>query len=154
MDAFIKDLGFLNWWIGVVIVGIIINLLSAYLKSPTDKILSGFSKWWATRTEKERKARTLRIQKLIDNPDEQIFALIEALHVRVRAVFFALIAGIFGIFIIIGTIYQVHGFSDLLLKIFAVFSALFAFNYFNGAAERLDEITEARRKRSPIVSPP
>src|SRR5258708_31110019 len=140
MDAFMKDVSSVNWWIGVVIVGILINLLSAYLKNPADKVLSGISKWWATRTEKQRKERNLRIQKLIDSPDEQIFALIEALHVRVRGVFFTLISGICGIIVIIGIIYQVYGFSDLLLKFWAIFCALFAFNFFNDAAERLDEI--------------
>ncbi len=40
------------WWFGVFIVGIIINLLSSYIKSPLDKFLSSISSKWEERVLK------------------------------------------------------------------------------------------------------
>ena len=70
----------------MVIIGIDINVASAYVKGPCDRILSASSKWWATRTEAQRKARDERIALLRTSKDEQTFALIQALHVRVRSI--------------------------------------------------------------------
>jgi hypothetical protein len=43
----------LYWWFSVVIVGILVNLASGYLKAPIDKILSSWSSRWKERVERE-----------------------------------------------------------------------------------------------------
>jgi len=43
-----------TWWISVVVVGLIVNLASAYLKGPLDNSLASSSAWWRRRSEKRR----------------------------------------------------------------------------------------------------
>jgi len=40
MKAWLQNLSTLEWWLGVVVVGIAINLVSAYLKRPFDKVFN------------------------------------------------------------------------------------------------------------------
>lgn len=56
MDDLINDVGSLTWWIGVVLVGLLINLFSAYLKPLLDGALSALSKQWRTRSQLAREA--------------------------------------------------------------------------------------------------
>jgi hypothetical protein len=64
-----KDLTSFHWWMGVVIVGILINLISDYLKPRADKLLSSMSTWYGTRTESLSKAGREMIYKYIYNND-------------------------------------------------------------------------------------
>ncbi|MBI3174938.1 MAG: hypothetical protein HYZ25_14530 [Chloroflexi bacterium] len=53
----IEILGNLNspaWWFTAVVVAIIINLASSYLKEPLDNSLSKVSSWWRFRSEKQK----------------------------------------------------------------------------------------------------
>ncbi|WP_374562515.1 hypothetical protein [Ideonella sp.] len=43
MDEFVASLGTAYWWLSVVLVGIAINLVSAYLKRPIDSAMSRVS---------------------------------------------------------------------------------------------------------------
>lgn len=43
------------WWITVVFTGILINIVSSYLRESLDSYLSKISKWWNTRSESEGK---------------------------------------------------------------------------------------------------
>ena len=92
MNTSFQSLDSIDWWFGVVVVGIAINLVSAYIKGPCDRVLSGASMWWATRSEAQRKARAERIARLRASKDEQTFALIQALHIRVRSILMVLTA--------------------------------------------------------------
>ncbi len=56
MDDLINNVGSLTWWISVVLVGVLINLVSAYLKSLLDRVLSGLSEQWKMRSQLAREA--------------------------------------------------------------------------------------------------
>jgi hypothetical protein len=67
MSELLKDLTSFHWWMGVVIVGIVINLASDYLKPRADKLLSSMSTWYGTRTESLSRASQERMYKYIHN---------------------------------------------------------------------------------------
>ena len=91
MDEFSKSISSLSWWLGVVVVGILLNIISAYLKSPLDRLFSGVSGWWRTRSDVERSKRAAAIAKLSGNFEEQIvLAHTETRH-RLRGTLFALV---------------------------------------------------------------
>ena len=48
-----------EWWVTVVIAGIMINLLSGYIKSTLDTRLSRISNWWNTRTTEKREKKRI-----------------------------------------------------------------------------------------------
>lgn len=64
MEEFLKSLGSINWWLGVVFVGLLLNVLSAYLKSPIDRLLNSASKAWRNRSEASKKRSNAYIEQL------------------------------------------------------------------------------------------
>lgn len=151
MNSWFQNLGSLDWWIGVVLVGILINLASEYLKNPVDRLLVRSSTWWATRTEKQRAARELRIQKLRSSQEEQVFALLETLYSRVSSTMMVLAGGIF--FVLLETLRshaEKGGPHKLLLcgKILALFAVLLGMRGWWEVIRRRGEISEARNLKS------
>lgn len=64
MEQFLKDITSTSWWIGVVVVGIIINLISSYLKPFLDERMSKFSAEKKEALEKSQKQHTLLVESL------------------------------------------------------------------------------------------
>jgi len=65
-----------TWWIGVVFVGIILNILSAYLKPCIDKYLGQLSNKWKKRIELQQQRIIETQEELKDRPHEQLIFLI------------------------------------------------------------------------------
>jgi hypothetical protein len=94
MEEMLKTIATPQFWVLVVIVGILINLASAYLKPPLDRAFSAVSLRWATRTEEQRRQRLRRIECLSGNINEQLLASFAEL----RAGIWSIILYIFFIF--------------------------------------------------------
>jgi hypothetical protein len=142
------DISSLGWWIGVVLVGLAINLASAYLRSPFDSLLSAISKRWSTRTEVQRKMRAERIAILRASKEEQAFALLEALHIRVRSLLMILIGWIV---LAMSTMLK-HDVSSghvavgiLILKYISLGPIIFGMNDWTDVIRRRGEIYDARK---------
>lgn len=74
------------WWVSVVIVGICINLVSAYLKRPLDSFLSWASSWWRTRNTAQIESRAKLIARLRGNISAQIYHAHDALRLQISAI--------------------------------------------------------------------
>ncbi|MCJ7635824.1 hypothetical protein MUP77_25965 [Candidatus Bathyarchaeota archaeon] len=72
MKEFVESLSSPAWWIGVVVVGILINIASAYLKPRIDTTLAGISVWSSQRTQKRKEHREKLIELLAKNPQKQL----------------------------------------------------------------------------------
>ncbi len=72
MDAFLNNLNSPSWWIGVVVVGILINIGGYYLRKKLDSTLSRMSSWWGKRSESRRLNREKQIEYLRKNPHEKV----------------------------------------------------------------------------------
>jgi hypothetical protein len=81
MEEMFKAITSPAWWVGVVIVGILINLAAAYLKPRIDEAAASVSLRWATRTEEQRRQRLRRIERLKGNVNEQLFASFDGLYI-------------------------------------------------------------------------
>ena len=64
MRDFLENLTSPSWWLGVVLVGIAVNFLSAWLMRGQAAFLSRISKRIATRTQKRREERNKLIQEM------------------------------------------------------------------------------------------
>jgi hypothetical protein len=64
MNEFLNSFTSTSWWLGVVFVGVTINVISAYLKAPVDRLFSSLSIGWQERTEKSRRERESAIAAL------------------------------------------------------------------------------------------
>lgn len=67
MDEFAQNLTSPAWWVGVVVVGILINLVSAYAKPVLDRITSNFGERWKKRSTARRTAYENEIFRLVEN---------------------------------------------------------------------------------------
>ena len=61
VSRFANDLASWYWWVSVVFVGIAINLLSAYLKTPVDN-------WWSSTSQRRKQRQVTRNEKF----DEEV----------------------------------------------------------------------------------
>lgn len=62
-----------HWWFSVVVIGILVNLISAYLKEPIDTFKSGLSRRWSEKIERDKEKRLKLILKLTDNTSAQVY---------------------------------------------------------------------------------
>lgn len=90
MRNFLSNFTSLYWWLSVVIVGILINLLSAYLYKKVDKRFSGVSDWWRKKSEAKKARRMEDLNQLRDNPHKQIMASLAEVRHRSRSLMFLL----------------------------------------------------------------
>jgi hypothetical protein len=85
MDNFLAQLTSISWWLSVVTVGFLINILSVYITRRLDSRLSRASSWWRKRSEEKAARRKQDLAHLQENPlNLTIFALAE-LRGRIRA---------------------------------------------------------------------
>lgn len=88
MKNFLNSLSSLYWWASVVLVGILINLFSAYLKSKLDARLSRMSSWWRKRSDIQKAKETASICELRNEPHKQVLFCFNAILDGISAVCF------------------------------------------------------------------
>ncbi len=98
LDAIVKELSKPIWWISVVFAGIVINLLSAYIKSQIDKTFIGTLSWWREKSTERQKQWVLRIDAIISNKEIQADEMHREIVQRLQSITLMLIAIILLIF--------------------------------------------------------
>jgi hypothetical protein len=83
MDSFLADARSLHWWIGVVLVGILLNVIAAYLKAGTDRLGSAVSRDWRSYSSARTTARDAAITHLQNDPHEQVMLRLEVIDDRI-----------------------------------------------------------------------
>jgi len=147
MNELIQTLSSPVWWFSVVIVGILINLVSAYLKSPIDSRLSKISTWWRQRTEQQKAEQEALMNRLANSEHEQVMASFADLRDRLRSQYY-LLMGVF-IILIINGVDSLFPQSNSIFKIVAMaFSAvcfLLSYQSFISAALLNGKVHRARK---------
>lgn len=92
MNQIVESLKSPEWWISVVVVGIAINLASAYLKPRLDTFLGRLSRTVQERNEKSRKRRQDLLDLLRADPQKQIVFSTYEMRCRIGASTFLLLA--------------------------------------------------------------
>ena len=92
MNEILTELSKPVWWVSVVVAGIAINLLSAYLKHPLDKVLGGLSSWWRQRSETRQKAWATRVDRLRESEEARNMAVATEVRFRLQAIHLLLLA--------------------------------------------------------------
>ena len=86
MRDFFKNLSSVYWWISVVVVGVVINVASAYLKTRLDTRLSKLSVWWRNKSEAQKGRRDEEVKKLRDDKQYQIIVGFREMRHRLRSI--------------------------------------------------------------------
>lgn len=109
MRSLLNSLGSPSWWVSVVVVGILINLVSAYLKPRIDLSWSDlYSRWRIRKNTKESARRQLidaQVMELRENPHKQVLLALRILNLK-----FALILLLGFLLFIVVAILRLNGF--------------------------------------------
>ena len=84
MKELLNDLLSLRWWVSVVIVGILVNLVSEYAKPWTDRVLSRFSESWRLVVKGQQKHFEEAVEEVLANPLEYISLRLDLLGTRLQ----------------------------------------------------------------------
>jgi hypothetical protein len=144
MRSLVEQMSSPAWWIGVVLVGIIINLVSAYCKGPIDRILGALSTRWATRTAVLQRESADRITLMTVSAEARTMARFEILISRVWAVMFFQVATFFGVLHALGFFRQRMGMWAA--GFFIAATVLGALNALMLGSARFDELVASSRK--------
>ena len=110
MDEFATNLSSPAWWVGVVVVGILINLVSAYAKPILDRITSNFGEKWKRQSSERRRAYEEEISKLVESAELRRHYEHRHLSYMLRA----LIGNVFAVLLVAMKLLQAKG-PDLVL---------------------------------------
>ena len=133
MKNLLTNISSVYWWISVVVVGIVINLASAYLKTKLDTNLSNASSWWRKRSEAHKARRAKDLKRLTDNPHDQMLLAFGEMRDRIRAVSQFIIASLCFVVVALLTVTAPPGFDRSRLVVFKIiFMALGSLGFISG----------------------
>lgn len=75
-----------EWWLTVVIVGLVIHLLASYLKPQLDRVGGKLSRAWSTRNAVRAREHEARVELLRRNESRKWMAAYDELRARIMAV--------------------------------------------------------------------
>jgi hypothetical protein len=84
MNDFLKDLGSAHFWLSVVLVGVLMNLASDYLKPFLDRIGSRLSEPFRRKIEKQSLAQNDRIGEMANDEHAQVLSAVTEVSLRVQ----------------------------------------------------------------------
>ena len=143
MDKLLEALTSPVWWVSVVIAGVVVNLVAAYLKPRLDGFLSATSSRWRTTSAAARERREQFLTQLQSDPAEFHYQQMRELRLRAQATFALLL----GVFFLLFTVNLLPGGNELLRIPFLLISALifmFSAFVFGEAATLCSQLGEAR----------
>ncbi|EIO4603187.1 hypothetical protein LQM14_002440 [Vibrio parahaemolyticus] len=143
-SSFVSNLSSLDWWIGVFIVGLVINIFSAYLKPALDSFLSKLSYKWVSRSKRNAEQRKKWIKELQDNEHEQVLCYLEFINQKMWTIMYLMIAFVFTW--MLDKLETTSGFKLTIMYVLIVFSLLSAFQSLYSAMTHYLALQEARRK--------
>jgi len=95
MDELQRNIASGVWWLSVVLVGIVLNVASAYLKSPLDWLFSRLSVAWSERSIKARNARAAKVLELSGSEHGQHLVLADEMRFRLRSISYLVFSVVF-----------------------------------------------------------
>ncbi len=154
MKEFLTNISTANFWIGVVAVGIVINLVSSYLKSPFDKLLLSIAAFWRKFSAKRKARREQLIAYATEDQEFRLGLRFQELRHRSRSTGFLVVAIFVGLLYVMtyGQTFD-SGFDGKILLGIAVWLVLFAVSATESALFCSDIVNESLR-RSGKSKPP
>lgn len=153
MEKFLTELGNTYWWISVVVVGLLINIISGFCSKYIDKLLANIS----AKRRDERDQRDAEDQKKIDelrvNDLEKIIQSSYVLYLRLQLVIYLLFAVLYSILILllytsdVGTKFPKYTMKLVAVPIFLIlFYVIYRAMKYQRKSQRENEILWKARK--------
>jgi hypothetical protein len=87
MDEFLKNASTASWWLSAVVVGVVINLLSAVLLRRLDKAGVTLTGWMRKHSEKKQQAFDEYVAYLVERPERLVAAYARESRWRLRSLY-------------------------------------------------------------------
>ncbi|WP_319380551.1 hypothetical protein [Thiomicrorhabdus sp.] len=98
MEEIFEQISKPGWWFSAVFAGILINLISSYLKTFIESRFSSLSKSLAEKNEKKKSARANRVLALSSSDSELYIALLNLNHMKLECIFEYLLSAVLLLF--------------------------------------------------------
>ena len=99
MDEILNSFSSPAWWFSAVFLAVLVNVVSAYLKSPIDKLFSKVFATWRSRNDLARARYASRLKQIGASSDLQMLCLLEALALRSKSNSWLVVVVINGLFL-------------------------------------------------------
>lgn len=93
IDTFTQDIQSPQWWISIVIAGLLIHVVGSYAKPAVDRVISSIWKGWRERTEKRSTAKEKALEELRASETKQVILAVSEMRHRFLGIFYLLVAG-------------------------------------------------------------
>ena len=100
MDEILKSFSSPAWWFSAVIVALVINIISSYLKPQFDRFFSSIFISWRNRSSTAKLKYEERVRMVSKDTDLQIIYLLEAVTHRSRSIGWLTVVVIDGLFLL------------------------------------------------------
>jgi hypothetical protein len=145
LSEVITELSKPTWWISVVVAGLAINLISAYLKQSLDGLLARTFSWWRTISQAKRDEWTTRVQAIQASEELHEYELANEFRLRLRAINLLLLA------IFLSTMRLAFGtphneYSKIFMFAIVAYAFFSAFLTFIKASDTEKALAEAKNK--------
>lgn len=107
MENFLRDASSINWWVGVVLVGIVINIVSSYIKKALEDKLSNLSNFWKDKKEQRAQLEKNKVELLRGDSELRVLFALRESRYRIRSMIFIM----FGYVSLAIAGYQNYGFA-------------------------------------------
>jgi hypothetical protein len=149
------------FWFSVIVVGILINMLAAYLKQYSDNLWARYSDRKNQQLDKKHKERLERMHEMAANHEELIHAYYLERRERFHALYYFMFAAVFfvvklGTDVPPPTVFGSYGptitaIAETILSLAGVTAFLISTKYWNQARDASVDIMIARRSRRQAI---
>lgn len=145
MDRLLEEFSSIYFWVGVVLVGILINIASTYIRKYIEYWLAGISSSLRQKREDRIAEDDRIIQALIESQDLRIIYQFREIKYRIRSLFFFVACLAFMAFAFYFNSFDEFILLTIVISIIALLAALFGMQD-QQAAIRLSEFLHASVK--------
>lgn len=146
MDQVVTNFSNAEWWVSVVVCGVLVSVFGGFLKDLAERYFAKFSASLRRQRQERGEQRNARLDVLKSEKHEQLIALGEANYFRLRAVVYLLMATLMVIVIFsAGELFNRYfEFAIRMLAVVPVFWSIFDIL----AAQKLKDLVDSARLES------
>lgn len=141
-----------SWLVSVVVVGVMVNLLSAYVQRKLEKVGLSFSRWRRGHSEKRQREFEEQVHRLVDRPGRLPGAYAREARLRARGLYVLGTVILTWILVVAVTPLESLGWLRNLVAVLATLG-LFVSNRLDTTADQLaDALAEAQKQLEELES--
>jgi hypothetical protein len=133
-------------FLGGVVLAVVVNLISVYLKGPLDRLLGSVSRRWATRTQRQRTEREQRVALLAESAEARLEAHFVEIRHRLEMLVGMAFVGLLWTFVLFRRQINLPDWMTIVSSILGIIALMAAMDLLRRATTTRDELRDAKRR--------